>query len=210
MIKPIFKSVLNPIFGPLIGQSEKCYAVKFDGVNSYGSFQNPLSFTSGSSIEIGFIMDYFPSTPPALYGPAESGVFHSRAIVDSAGRIIVRPVSDVATATEMQTSAGAVQLGSLCVFRLQRTENLYELLLNGDLVTSRTLTQPSAVFKDLARAAQARYFPGKIVFINTNISEWPMSAKGQSIQQSVPVGNPITLFNVVPESWEQIPCNLRP
>lgn len=204
-IKPIFGKIIKPVFKENI----ICKAIRFNGESSYGSFQNQITFNDGSFIEIGFILDSFPVTQTALYGPAESGIFHSRAIIDSSGRIIVRPVSDVATATEMQTSAGAVQLGVLCVFRLQRDGNLYELLINGDLITSRTLTQPPAVFKDLARAAQARYFPGKILSVKTNIAEWPLLDLGQSIQQSIPAGNPIILFGTNMESWEQIPCSLR-
>jgi hypothetical protein len=62
----------------------------------------------------------------------------------------------------------------------------------------------------LSGASRLNYFDTLFPDIKINGNYYPLDAKGQAIQLAQPDnGNPLTLFNTVPEQWEQVPCSIR-
>ncbi len=196
-----------------------CFALRLDGVNTFIQSQNRLINPNGdNTIEFWTPEDF--SASRAIISQGITNLTASREFqlfTNSLGQMFM-----VMGGTSTQIATG-VTLGPSTKYGIVQTGNQVQLFLGGvDGTLLRTTTvsdggarEPTAPTMIGARNSGAlntpvTFYKGLMPDIRINNNYYPLDARNQAIQLAQPDnGNPLTLFNVVPEQWEDIPCNLR-
>ncbi|MEN3158308.1 hypothetical protein ABC502_07985 [Alkalimonas sp. NCh-2] len=216
LLKPLYERAL---LGSTISE---CFALYFNGVNAYGEFESRLITIGGINL-IRFQTGFVPAE--TTNGTQRSVIitqhipgvtawdqreFHL--ITDPSGYIQLQ-----AGSSSFRTSL--TRLESFCLYEITvdyfssnfRVKNVTKGTEENLALSYGSGSQPTAKTYLAGLPTGGIRFMGQFIWIEVNGNYYPMRSKGSAVQQAEPNnGNPLTLFNTVPENWGVVPCNLRP
>lgn len=211
VIEPMFQPMFEDLFQPMFGLPKICQAIRFNGANNYGQFANRLIDPEGD-VDIEF-------WTPSVKGRSMAIIAQAIDVTGGEFQIIANSslqLRFVLGGGGFTTLAENAQWEVSTRYRVTFIGNTLTLYSSNNNVISQitynrgTFREPSAKTV-IGRRDVTFYFSGLFPDIRINGNYYPLADRGQSVQHSVPDnGNPLTLFNTVPEQWEPISCNLRP
>ena len=193
-------------------QQQQCFAINLNGSSSYGQFASRLHNPDGDNT-------YEFWTPAVLSGSQMIITQTNQATLASSefrlftngGQLrIVRGGTEttlVSSGLQAFTRYVLTQIGNAATVTQGETVIASVTALSG---AAREPSAPTRLGVRSSGGSLVNFFAGLFPDVRINGNYYPLDAKGQAIQNAVPDnGNPLTLFNTVPDQWEQVSCGLR-
>lgn len=209
LMRPVLRPLIRGMVEPAVGSAPLCYALTFDGIDDYGTFDSPLALIGDFEVEIGVILSPGTLSTNRFFGTLTGVTGRAFARVTDLGSFqfgLFGTTTDAITLSALVLVPGVFY--HFAVSRVGSTLMIMEMV-SGAATTVPGYTTEDGVINVVGRH-MTNYLKGQILFFKSQGVTWPLSVKGSAIQPSIPVGNSMTLFNTTPEQWEEIPCNLRP
>lgn len=208
--RPITRSTARNI----VQLSKICQAIRFNGANNYGQLATRAIDPDGDNV-FEFWTPSTASVGVTILSQNVTGAFNSREFQLYTDP---NPMRLRLLIGGLVNNFGNITLDESLLYRVEIAGGTISLIKNGVVINSGALArgaarEPLAATKIGVRTdgvGNVGFFSGLIPYIRINGTYWAMDAVGQAIQPSLPAGNDMTLFNTVPEQWEQISCGLRP
>jgi hypothetical protein len=206
-LRPALSSALNKLTTAIRTR----FSPNFNGVNSFGRLQNRAINPDGDNV--------FEFWSPAVMGGTimaqsisnniSAREFHLFTDATTIGIVYGGTITHIMTTSQgfkVNTRYGLSLIGGVV--------QLFEGGLGGALVRTGGFNrgaarEPTAQTligcRGNGAGSFAGFFSGLQHDVRINGARWPMGERNQTIQPSTPPGNNMTLFNVVPEQWREIP-----
>lgn len=193
MIKPILKPILKPFLRSVTGVAKR-WVYNFDGVDDRAAPSSPYALVNGGYFKCSFVLNVLPiitGSAPTLFGVTASNQFHTRALINPDGSITTRPTTFGA---EMTTEVGLIQPLVHYTYLLTRTEDLYQVYVNGQLKSSLTVAGGQATIEQVGMIGGLRCFGGLIYDVEMGGTYWPINERAYTIQLPTPTGLGVELI----------------
>lgn len=216
-------SILNlSMIKPLVKPQLKCscvgkiYAVRFDGVSSYGYFESKIINPDGDIENISFWSpDSIGSNQTIISQNISSNIANQEFQIYVTSNYTLGICRGGSALLLINSSEGFVPNQLYSVRHIGNTVQVIK-----DNVPLKTLNfvkgaarEPLAITRIGVRSnnqgSLTNYFKGLMPGIGINDKYWPMSHRNALTQASSPAGSNMNLLNVSPAHWEQIPCKIR-
>ena len=214
LTRPVTRPVVRSVCRNITDSSLR-WAYRFDGVDDYGVLANRAINPDGD-IDIEFQTG--PIVPAA--GGTEYTVLSQCLTSTFASKEFNLYFNSAVGALQMQvggaysTSSASVVLSPNTHYRALLQGTSLKFFRNGQLFFSTSFTRGAAreptaqtvIGANTHGAPTTFRASAKGIFYNIKINGtlWPIAERNQTIQPSIPAGNPLTLVNTTSAGWEEI------